>query len=51
MTGKSNCHVGGLNIGDRATLQKQCSDILDQQWLTNNGPFLQQFEDEIARYG
>jgi len=43
-------HVGRPNIGDRATLQDRFAQILDRQWLTNNGPFLQQFEDEFARY-
>jgi len=50
VTGKSNFHVGRPNIGNRATLNERFSNILDQQWLTNNGPFLQQFEHEIARY-
>ena len=43
-------HVGRPNIGNRDTLQDRFAAILDSQWLTNNGPFLQQFEAEFARY-
>lgn len=50
MSDKPNFHVGRPNIGSRAKLQEHLAQILDQQWLTNNGPFLQQFEAEFARY-
>jgi len=41
-------HVGRPNIGDRARLLKRIEDILDRRWLTNNGPYVQEFERRIA---
>src|SRR5262245_14525250 len=41
-------HVGRPNIGDRAALLEQINDILDRRWLTNDGPYLQQFEKHIC---
>ncbi|HUI63445.1 MAG TPA: DegT/DnrJ/EryC1/StrS family aminotransferase [Bacteroidota bacterium] len=42
-------HVGRPNIGDRDRLLERISTILDNRWLTNNGPFVQEFEREIER--
>ena len=43
-------HVGRPNIGDRETFLKHVAEILDNQWLTNNGPFVQEFELRIAKH-
>ena len=41
-------HVGTPNIGDRRRLMELINDILDHRWLTNNGPYVQDFEKRIA---
>lgn len=41
-------HVGRPNIGDRDRLLERINDLLDRRWLTNNGPFVQEFERRIA---
>lgn len=41
-------HVGRPNIGDRARLMERINDILDNRWLTNAGPYVQEFEERIA---
>jgi len=43
-------HVGRPNIGDRGALLARINDLLDRRWLTNNGPFVQEFEQKIANY-
>jgi dTDP-4-amino-4,6-dideoxygalactose transaminase len=43
-------HVGRPNIGDREEFLKLAGDIFDRRWLTNNGPMVQEFEQEVARY-
>jgi len=43
-------HVGRPNIGDRAVLMERINDMLDKRWLTNNGPYVQEFERKIAEY-
>jgi len=42
-------HVGRPNIGDRERLRERLEDILDRRWLTNDGPYVQEFEREIAQ--
>ena len=42
-------HVGTPNIGDRSRLLERINDILDRRWLTNNGPYVQEFESRIAQ--
>jgi dTDP-4-amino-4,6-dideoxygalactose transaminase len=42
-------HVGRPNIGDRAAFMQRLDQILDNQWLTNNGPMVQEFEQRIAQ--
>lgn len=45
----STClHVGRPNLGNREKLMQRMADILDRDWLTNNGPFVQEFERKIA---
>lgn len=41
-------HVGRPNIGDRGAFLHRVNQILDNQWLTNNGPMVQEFERQIA---
>jgi dTDP-4-amino-4,6-dideoxygalactose transaminase len=41
-------HVGRPNIGDRERLLERINDLLDRRWLTNNGPFVQEFEKRLA---
>lgn len=43
-------HVGRPNIGDREGFLQRVEAILDNQWLTNNGPMVQEFEQRIAAY-
>ncbi|MFO1515311.1 MAG: DegT/DnrJ/EryC1/StrS family aminotransferase [Lysobacterales bacterium] len=43
-------HVGRPNICHRDAFLAQVGGILDNQWLTNNGPVVQEFEDRIARH-
>ena len=43
-------HVGRPNIGDRAALLARIDDMLDRRWLSNNGPFVQEFEQRIADF-
>jgi dTDP-4-amino-4,6-dideoxygalactose transaminase len=41
-------HVGRPNIGNRDRLLARINDILDRRWLTNNGIYVQEFEQRIA---
>lgn len=41
-------HVGRPNIGDRARLLERIHDLLDRRWLTNNGPYVLEFERRIC---
>ena len=43
-------HVGRPNIGNRDTFLQRVNQILDNQWLTNNGPMVQEFEQRIAAH-
>jgi dTDP-4-amino-4,6-dideoxygalactose transaminase len=43
-------HVGRPNIGDRETFLHHVSQIFDNQWLTNNGPMVQELERRIAAH-
>src|SRR5262245_7854927 len=42
-------HVGRPNIGDRLQLSSRIDDILDRRWLTNDGPYVREFENHIAK--
>lgn len=42
-------HVGRPNIGNRERLLERINDMLDRRWLSNRGPFVQEFEGEAAR--
>lgn len=41
-------HVGRPNIGDRAQFIALVHEILDRQWLTNNGPVVLELERRIS---
>jgi dTDP-4-amino-4,6-dideoxygalactose transaminase len=41
-------HVGRPNLGDRTRLLERINDILDRRWLTNAGPYVQEFERRVA---
>jgi dTDP-4-amino-4,6-dideoxygalactose transaminase len=41
-------YVGRPNIGDRERLLARINDMLDRRWLSNNGPYVQQFEQQIT---
>jgi len=43
-------HVGRPNISDREAFLQRVNQILDNQWLTNNGPMVQEFEQRIAEH-
>src|SRR5579871_3649179 len=43
-------HVGRPNVGDRANLYRRFDEMLDRNWLTNDGPFVKEFERRIAEY-
>ncbi|HEY7319408.1 MAG TPA: aminotransferase class I/II-fold pyridoxal phosphate-dependent enzyme [Candidatus Binatia bacterium] len=41
-------HVGRPNIGDRGRLLERMNDLLDRRWLTNQGPFVHEFETRVS---
>lgn len=41
-------HVGRPNIGNRERLLVRINDLLDRRWLTNNGPYVQEFERKLS---
>lgn len=41
-------HVGRPNIENREAFLSRVGEVLDNQWLTNNGPMVQEFERRIA---
>src|SRR5215210_685129 len=41
-------HVGRPNIGSRRRLFERINELLDEKWLTNSGPYVQEFEQRIA---
>ncbi|HTU19598.1 MAG TPA: aminotransferase class I/II-fold pyridoxal phosphate-dependent enzyme [Gemmataceae bacterium] len=43
-------HVGRPNVGDRSTLMRRLDDMLDRNWLTNDGPLVRELEQRIAAY-
>lgn len=43
-------HVGRPNIGNKQAFLDRVNQILDNNWLTNNGPMVQEFEQRIADY-
>lgn len=47
---KEKLFVGRPNIGNRDRLLARINDMLDRRWLSNNGVFVQEFEQKIAEY-
>jgi len=43
-------HVGRPNMGSREDFLKFAGEIFDRRWLTNNGPTVQEFEQQVASY-
>lgn len=43
-------HVGRPNIGNRKRLLERINNILDNHWLTNDGPYVQDFEKKITKF-
>ena len=43
-------HVGRPNIGNTERLFQRIQDALERRWLTNNGPFVQEFEKRLAQF-
>jgi dTDP-4-amino-4,6-dideoxygalactose transaminase len=41
-------HVGRPNLGDKATFFARVDDIWERRWLTNNGRYVQEFEQRVA---
>jgi len=41
-------HVGRPNIGDRTRFLDRINDMLDRKWLSNNGFYVQEFEQRIC---
>ena len=41
-------HVGRPNIGDRHRFLERVKALFDRGWLTNNGPFVQEFERALT---
>ncbi len=41
-------HVGRPNIGDRGQFLEYVNTIFDNRWLTNHGPLVEQFEQELS---
>jgi len=42
-------HVGRPNVGDRELLFRHLNEVLDRNWLTNNGPCVQELEARLAQ--
>jgi dTDP-4-amino-4,6-dideoxygalactose transaminase len=43
-------HVGRPNMGDRDAFMRHVEDIFERRWLSNDGPLVQQFEQEVAAH-
>jgi dTDP-4-amino-4,6-dideoxygalactose transaminase len=43
-------HVGRPNIGNKQRLLNRISQMLERNWLTNDGPFVQELETRIAEF-
>jgi dTDP-4-amino-4,6-dideoxygalactose transaminase len=49
-TFKEKLHVGRPNIGNRERLLERINDLLERRWLTNYGPYVQEFEHQLAKF-
>ena len=46
----SPLHVGSPNVGDRQRLMQRIEAMLDRNWLTNDGPYVEELEQRIADF-
>jgi dTDP-4-amino-4,6-dideoxygalactose transaminase len=42
-------HVGRPNQGSREAILRRMNEVLDRNWLTNDGPLVREFEAAVAR--
>jgi dTDP-4-amino-4,6-dideoxygalactose transaminase len=42
-------HVGRPNIGNKERLLQRISEVLDRRWLTNAGPCVEEFEQQLRQ--
>lgn len=42
-------HVGRPNVGDRAVFDRYLDGMFERNWLSNDGPLLQEFEAALAK--
>ena len=47
---RERLHVGRPNIGDRGRLFERLGRILDTRWLSNDGPYVSEFERRVADF-
>lgn len=47
---KNPLHVGFPNVGDKAYFSQKVEEMFDNNWYTNNGPFVQEFEHQVENY-
>src|SRR5437763_11972283 len=45
---ETQLHVGRPSIGNRSTFLRRINEAFDRRWLTNDGPYLQEFEKRIC---
>ena len=43
-------HVGRPNIGDSVTFLSRAADILQRQWLTNDGKYVRELEERLSAF-
>ena len=43
-------HVGRPNIGNREVLLRRIGEVIDRRWLSNNGPLVQEFEQQVVKF-
>ncbi|MBN1584554.1 MAG: aminotransferase class I/II-fold pyridoxal phosphate-dependent enzyme [Anaerolineae bacterium] len=41
-------HVGQPNVGNSEKLLERINELLDRRWLTNHGPYVQEFEQRLV---
>lgn len=46
---RETLHVGRPNIGDHGRMMARLAEILQRRWLTNDGPVVKEFEQEVQR--
>jgi dTDP-4-amino-4,6-dideoxygalactose transaminase len=47
---RTELHVGRPNIGDKRRIMERISDLLERRWLTNDGPYVEEFERRLADF-